>query len=310
MNGIEWFHQMVKTIPKSVQTPQLLKSLKKFTVMQTFQGDDGTCYAHLSARLFIQNILKIPDEVEHGKNWTRRSVCRKMLNTYRPPKPTNELFKCGTHGFLKISMFLYLYYLITERYGLDGGSIAQSASIFPSLLHKERPRHFTKIYDSMYISVSKYVDSHTLTPFFVNHVFLKEGTLMDEQHTGLVNLLILFLKHDNYIGCRFYADNDQSQGHLFMITGFSKSKNAFYVKNTWGTYTSMLYVKDIGKNTITFDDEKMTARVNMFAFAYTTKDSMPIEFQSVNKQVVTRFKQELGDTSKYMKKNPFTRSNS
>jgi hypothetical protein len=204
-------------------------------------------------------------------------------------------------------MFLYLYYHITERFGLDGGSIAQSANIYPAILHQDRPKHFTKIYDPMYTAVTEYLDHHPPGPFFVNHIFLNEGTLADEQHTGLVNLLLLFLKHNKYIGCRFYADNDQSQGHLFMVTGFSKSKKAFYVKNTWGTYTSMLYVKDIGKKTITFEKEKMVARVNMFAFVYTTKDRTPIDFYDVDEEVVAKFKQEFGDTSPYMKTNPFTR---
>lgn len=307
MNGIEWFHQMMKTIPKSQQSPQLLRSLQKFTVMQTFQGDDGTCYAHLSARLFIQNILRLPDEVEKKENWTKRSVCRRMLNTYRPLKPTDDLTKCGTNGYLKISMFLFLYYHITERFGKDGGTILQSSSIYPSVLRKDRPKHFTKLYDPMYTAVSNYLSNRPPPPFFVNHVFLDEGTLQDDHHTGVVNLLLLFLKHRRYIGCRFYADNDQSQGHLFMITGYSQSKKAFYVKNTWGTYSSMLYVKDIGRKTITFDEEKIVARVNMFAFAYTTRDRFPIQFHRVDEAVVARFRKEFGDTSTYMRTNPFTR---
>ena len=204
-------------------------------------------------------------------------------------------------------MFLYLYYHITERFGIDGGSILQSANIYSSVLHKDRPKHFTKLYDPMYTAVSKYLSRKPVRPFFVNHIFLDDGILQDEQHTGLVNLLLLFLKHHKYIGCRFYADNDQSQGHLFMITGYSESQKAFYVKNTWGTYTSMLYVKDIGKKTITFEKEKMVARVNMFAFVYTTKDRTPIDFYEVDEEVVAKFKQEFGDTSPYMKTNPFTR---
>ena len=307
MSGLDWFRNLMKTIPKSEQSPELLQSLQKATVMQTFQGDDGSCFAHLSARLFIQNIFKLPDE-DDKKNWTKHSTCRKMLNTYRPPRPNKGLTQCGKNGFLKISMFLYLYYHITERFGTNGGSVSQSSLIYPSILRRARPKHFTKLYDPMYTAVTRHLDENRLTPIFVNYVFLDESYPLDsERHTGVVNLLLLFLKHHMYIGCRFYMDNDQSQGHLFMITGFSKSKRAFYVKNTWGTYTSMLYVKDIGKNHISFDGERISARVNMFAFVYSTKDSVPFDFHEVDKKVVAKFKKEFGDTSSYMNTNPFTR---
>jgi hypothetical protein len=307
MSFSKWFHKFIDDIPVKKRSPELLRSIYQQTVMQTFQGEDGSCYAHLSARLFVQNIFKLKDEEHLKENWTYRSTCRKILNTYNPPPITPELKDCGKYGYLKISMFLYLYYLITEKFGVDGGSIFQGATVRSDILAKKRPRHFTPEYNSMYTTVSRFINSKKLPPFYVNHVFLSNKPLDHEEHNGLVQLILLFLKHRLYIGCRLYADNDQSMGHLFMITGYSASKRAFYVKNTWGIFVSMLSVDDIGKSKITFDREKMTARVNMFAFVYTRKGD-PFIFDTVTPNVITQFKHEFGDTEKTYSQNPFRKT--
>ena len=306
MSFSKWFRQWTRDIPKREQSPALLRSIYKQSVMQTFQGDDGSCFAHLSARLMVQNCLQLKDEEHQKENWKYRSTCRKMLNTYHPPKPTNELKQCGTYGFLKISMFLYLYYLITEQFGTEGGSVGQGLSVYSKLIRKERPSHFTQDYNGMYSEVVHFVKSNPLTPFYVNHVFLSDKLLSDDEHTYIVQLILLFLKHRMYIGCRFYADNDQSMGHLFMITGYSASKRAFYVKNTWGIFVSMLKIDEIGKNKITFDRERMTARINMFAFVYTRK-GQPLVFDTVTPNILSQFKHDFGDNEKTLTRNPLTR---
>lgn len=304
MSFSKWFRRWTNDIPKKEQSPALLRSIYQQSVMQTFQGDDGSCYAHLAARLMIQNCLKLKDEEHQKENWKYRSTCRKMLNTYKPPPPTPELKQCGKYGFLKISMFLYLYYLITEQFGTEGGSVGQGVSVYYNLIRNDRPAHFTKEYNAMYTAVTNF--PKIPTPFYVNHVFLSEKLLSHEEHTYIVQLILLFLKHKMYIGCRFYADNDQSMGHLFMITGYSASKRAFYVKNTWGIFASMLKVDDIGKNKITFDRERMTARINMFAFVYTRKGH-PFVFDTVTPTILSQFKQDFGDDGKIYPRNPLTR---
>lgn len=268
------------------------KSIYKKTVLQTYQGSEGTCYAHMGTRLILQNIMRLKDEEKYSHNWKYRSVCRRMLNTYKPPIPTKELKQCGVDGFLKISMFLYIYYLIIERYGLDGGDLSQCLSIYSRVKEKERPRKFTEPYQAMYTTVESFLTKHDLPPFYYNQIFM-DSTLENEQNKSLFDLLLLFLEHNMYIGCRFYTDNNIANGHLFILTGYSASQNAFYVKNSWGMFVSMLKVSEIGKNTITFDtDGKIKARVNMFAFVYTRKNG-PLLFDTVTPDIVDEFQHVL-----------------
>jgi len=271
--------------------PQERKSIYNRTVLQTYQGDDGSCYAHLGARLVGQNILRWQDEKKKDLHWGYRSTCRRMLNTYRPPSLTEEAKQCGEYGYLKICMFLYLYYLITERFGLEGGTIHQCLSIRPLMEEKVRPAHFTKPYDDMYATVVQFLQP-PLTPFHYNYVFLDDTKSLDDpMYTSLVELLLLFLKNNMYIGSRFYMTKDESEGHLFMITGYSASEHAFRVKNTWGTFSSLLRIKEFGKPTLVFDNERIRARVNMFAFVYTR--DVGIEFSHVTPEIVSLFQREF-----------------
>lgn len=287
---LKWFDPFLKRKTR--------KSIYKKTVLQTYQGSEGTCYAHMGARLILQNIMKLKDEEKYFHNWKYRSVCRKMLNTYKPPVPTKELKQCGVDGFLKISMFLYLYYLIVERYGIDGGDLFQCLSIYPSVKDKERPRKFTESYQAMYTTVNTFLTKHHQSPFYFNQIFMNDLKLEDSENKSLFDLLLLFLEHHMYIGCRFYTGNDVSNGHLFILTGYSASQHAFYVKNSWGMFVSMLKVSEIGKNTITFDtDGKIKARVNMFAFVYTRMKG-PLLFDTVTPDIVEEFQHEFEHTRK------------
>jgi len=285
----------------SNQEPMEMRSVYHQTVLQTNQGDDGTCYAHLTARLIIQNLLKLKDEEKHSKQWKYGSTCRKMLKTYKPPSPTLELKQCGENGYLKMSMFLYLYYLIIEKFGMDGGLVHRSLEIYPSLLHKHRPQHFTEPYDNMYSTVSHYLQ-HPPPLFQCNYVELDESAYVDKPkslddplYDNLVQLIFLFLQHNMYVGCRFYMLNDITMGHLFMITGYSSSKKAFYMKNTWGTFVSMLKLKDIGKNMYGFETQSYKVRINLFIFVYPR--STPLRFFKVTPEILHTFKRELRDST-------------
>ena len=299
MTILNWFRRN-KTRKKT-----RVGSVYRQTVMKTFQGQDGTCYAHLGARLIIQNILKMKDEEKQLDHWKYRSMCRKMLNTYKPPTPPPDLKQCGVQGFLKISMFLYLYYLITERFGLDGGSLNQCMSIYPMVKQVQRPLHFTPEYNGMYTAIS---NVKSTTPFYVNHVFLSDDPLEDESNSLVVQLVLLFLRHDMYIGCRYYSNNNPSEGHLFAIVGYSASKKSFYVKNPWETYVSLLAISDIGKSRVTFEGQRMTARVNMFAFVYTRRPPKPQwVFDKVTPDILQEFKEEFGDVSDPFSRNPLAK---
>ena len=165
----------------------------------------------------------------------------------------------------------------------------------------QRPLHFTSEYNSMYTAISTVKP----TPFYVNHVFLSDNPLDDESNSLVVQLMLLFLQHDMYIGCRYYSNNDPSEGHLFAIVGYSASKNAFYVKNPWETYVSLLAVSDIGKSRVTFEGQRMTARVNMFAFVYTRRPPLlPFVFNKVTPDILQQFKKELDDVSDPFSRNP------
>ena len=283
----KWFEPWKN--PKNVDLEEQ-GSVYRHTVMQTYQGGEGTCYAHMGARLILQNILKLLDEEKHKAQWKYRSTCRKMLNTYKPPTPTLELRQCGPHGYLKMCMFLYLYYLITERYGINGGSISDCLTLYPSIVHVERPRRFTEAYNDMYATASRYLHRHPPTLFQHNYVELHEGKSLDHpMYSSLVQLIFLFLKNNMYIGCRFHMTSNIDNGHLFMITGYSASKRAFYVKNSWGTFVSMLKVKYFGRPSIIIDNERWRARINLFMFVYTRPE--PLYFHTVSPEVVVAFRE-------------------
>ena len=96
----------------------------------TVQGRENTCFAHVIARLFLKNVFKIPNETE--KDWKYESVCNLVLDTSRDiyvDRISKE--ECGTNGYLKICLFLYIFYLAKEfeekRKGINKGGNVQYA---------------------------------------------------------------------------------------------------------------------------------------------------------------------------------------
>ena len=191
--------------------------------------------------------------------------------------------------------------MIIERIGIEGGSVINAVLVYKDMNAHLRPSHFTKEYDFIYDQVR---NLHAYNPFYVLNIFI-DNHLSHPSNSGLVQLILSCLKNNMYIGCRFYANGDQNDAHLFMITGFSASKRAFYVKNTWGKFISLLYVNDIGKGTIVFDGEKIRARINLFEFVYTRKGP-PFQFQHIGKEEFELLQREWGGKEVYTEKNPFT----
>lgn len=98
--------------------PVLLRTKSGF---HSKQGEQNTCYIHSITRCIIQNVLKMYTEAKDFN-----TIWMSMLKTDVYNKSIDDAFlpeKCGHPIFLKISVFLFIYYYIFEKYDKGDGMI-------------------------------------------------------------------------------------------------------------------------------------------------------------------------------------------
>lgn len=270
---------------------------RQITEMETLQGDQPTCYAHVSARLMIRNVLDMPNET---KQWDRS--CNQALNTQHLALDISKQ-KCGDHGYEKICLFLFFYYL-ARQYNPDarGGYPALTVRKFnDAFRHRHMPPEF---------SLPEYADIRRTTEAYfarrpvtqrvnvLEHVLYPNEALIFEEQTPLANLIVLFLQMNFYIGFTFLLKH-HAVGHIITIIGYDTKKERFVCKDSEGGIV-MMYSGQIGYfDSFTYKGHDLAYTNMKFTFA------APCTFKPLTKKVVLAIAKEFKTTYHYHDTNPF-----
>jgi hypothetical protein len=239
-------------------TPVLIRTNSYF---HTDQGNQGTCYAHTFVRLMIQNIFKLKTD----KSDIKHPDCIKMLKT--DPKeinPDRDLYfsakTCGPEVFLKVSLFLFMYYHIINIYGITGidpskyYSMCNDLILFlnnikykftteeeifsPPFLNRFKKGHV------IYKTIFDFLKGFTLPEVSCTTVNLLDN-LTSKENTSFALLIRYYLQNQMYVGLSFLSD--RTSGHIFLITGINEFKKTFQIKNSWLEIESEILWKDVDK---------------------------------------------------------------
>jgi hypothetical protein len=207
---------------------------RQITEMETLQGNQPTCYAHVSARLMIRNVLEMPNETE---KWDRS--CNQALNTQHIQLDVSTK-KCGENGYLNICLFLYFYY-IARQYNLhaQGGvpmlTIQKFNEVFRSLRKRIHvpPEFLLPEYADIRRTTETYLTRHPVTRrvHVMEYVLYPQDALILEEHTPLANLIVLFLQMNYYIGFTFLL-KQHTVAHIMTIIGYDTHQEQFICKDS------------------------------------------------------------------------------
>lgn len=104
------------------------------TLTYSFQGNQGSCFAHAAAHVIFHNLYRLPLTKEDRLLYLDNK-CYSLLNTTNPEiENAIELEKrCGKTSAIRILLFLYIYKTITNHFGCNGGIIEPSVHYFLNL---------------------------------------------------------------------------------------------------------------------------------------------------------------------------------
>ena len=242
----------------SPPTPVLIRTNSYF---HTDQGNQGTCYAHTFVRLMIQNVFKLKTD----KSDIKHPDCIKMLKT--DPKeinPDRDLYfsakTCGPEVFLKVSLFLFMYYYIINIYGIAGidptkyYSMCNDLILFlnnikykftteeifsPPFLNRFKKGHV------IYKTILDFLKGFTLPEVSCTTVNLLDN-LTSKENTSFALLIRYYIQNQMYVELSFLSKSTLS-GHIFLITGINEIKKTFQIKNSWLEIESEILWKDVDK---------------------------------------------------------------
>jgi hypothetical protein len=101
------------------------------------QGDEGTCYAHVFTRVFINNIIKLVYPVLFTDIKTKE--CLFQFETHEGPDWSQiSETTCGKYGLEKLLLFYYIFYFCYNRAAVKGGgaSISKKSILVNDLFYK------------------------------------------------------------------------------------------------------------------------------------------------------------------------------
>jgi ankyrin repeat protein len=284
----------------------------------TDQGVQGTCYAHAFTRLMVQNIFKIKTDKRDIKD----PICIQMLMTdpKEIKKDNDDLFsaeKCGPEVFLKIGLFLFIYYHIITNYGIDGISPIKYYSMCNDLIlfFNNIKYKFTKeeeIFSPPFLN--RFKKGHVIYKTILD--FLKGFTLPEvscttvelfdnltaKENTSFALLIRYYIQNQLYVGLS-YISKSTSAGHIFLITGINEIKKTFQIKNSWLEIESEILWKDIDKTSKHYvfeGNERTDLMFNRLVFLHPgqkIKDHIieTCNISSSSRQMENLFKQTMSD---------------
>jgi hypothetical protein len=295
----------------SMEKTELFRGI---SASQTFQGAENTCYAHVVARLWVKNIFKVPDETE--KVWDMFSNCNYALDTSSDKYITLiSPAKCGKDGYLKICLFLYIYYVAKEYAEAKSGK-NKGGSIQTSNYHikkhiiedkKGEPEQFKNPRYQPMLSVASQYLKEQFKPkmgknIIIHQTFTIKQDITSDTFTPYVNLILLLLHENMYMGLSIIGTG-VPMGHGVTIIGYYSSKKSFIIKNTWGKKISFLPVNLVG-TTFKFDDHDFVNATFVFDYLLYTNTHHFMTAAGVRGLI-----KKMKSTYVYSKENPFRESN-
>ncbi len=94
---------------------------RTLSVTQSYQGDEGTCFAHASSLMIFHNLYKLSLSDKEKRVYIDNN-CNLHLDTTRKEDYLLLKSQCGEKGSTRILLFLYIYKVITGKFGCDGGN--------------------------------------------------------------------------------------------------------------------------------------------------------------------------------------------
>ena len=128
---------------------------RKLSLSYSSQGREGTCFAHAASLMIFHNLYGITLHQEDKQLYIENN-CNLHLDTTRQMEDYQVLLtQCGKSGTARILLFLYIYRVITNKFGCDGGDYTESV-----LYYLNTPFHdiFNKEINLILMPIYKSVD--------------------------------------------------------------------------------------------------------------------------------------------------------
>lgn len=285
----------------ALEKPTLKRQISE---MDTFQGNEGTCYAHVCARLMVRNIHEMPNETIR---W--QPICNKALNTYNIKLNITKK-KCGENGYLKICVFLYYYYTAlsySEAQDKHKGGI--TLRVIENLIkhnYSHVPEELKPLqYKDILNTAMDYFKTFPVTKkkSVYTDVLTTTTPLTDSKQTSLANLILLFLQMKHYIGFSYNGHrNGTFVAHIITIVGYDADTESFICKDSASEKkNTSISVHDIGTDTLHYQGVIHTSSIKfLFLGKYST-----IYF--FTKEKVLKIAKECNINYHYHDVNPFSK---
>jgi hypothetical protein len=243
---------------------------RQVSEMETFQGIEHTCYAHVVARLMVRNVHEMPNETNQ---WT--NTCNKALNTQHIDLDVSKK-KCGENGYLKICVFLYYYYNALQ-YGQEvtvrgkRTMHVMDALIRHSYNHSRVPSELmAPQYDDILATAKDYFKTVSLPKnISVMEVILTPGdVLTDPKQTPLANMILLFLHMNYYIGFSYQVEypNGKVYAHIVTLMGYDAESECFIGKDSAKKGNMSILIRDIGTDSLHVQGRTVPITFSSFYF--------------------------------------------
>jgi len=129
------------------------KLFRTLSYTYSYQGSEGSCFAHASSLMIFHNMYKI-SLTDKEKRIYIENNCNLHLDTTRDADYELLRTECGENGSARILFFLYIYKVITSQFGCSAGYIDKSIlyylhTPFQSIFSRDINRILKPIYDSV-----------------------------------------------------------------------------------------------------------------------------------------------------------------
>ena len=218
----------LESMEQSLSPPMQLK--RALSMSHSSQKSESTCLYHALAKIFLQNIFKIHTDV-----WNP-AICDIYLNTMKPFDFDTIQDACSKE---KIILFYYIYFLLREKYNLNGFPLDEVQELIYQVRRKEMPHELIKY--------KPVIDPFLDAPMNIQMItipFNKQGNnikLYRYIYYCLYNLKC-------YVGMSINSYNMvKNYGHSVVLVDIDKTPRGTFLilKNSWSSTFSRINIADL-----------------------------------------------------------------
>lgn len=208
------------------------------------QRDDKTCFAHATSRLIVNAIRQIIPELFYPLD--ENEDCDENFDSTQFINVFNKETKCSENSFNNLLLYIYIYKIMTDYFGTNGGRNIKVLAYFNTdIIKKIGNKEFIlqKLetfpgFNQGHLDRISYICNTFLHKLFVekNTHFDIESMILTEDTDD--SLLKFVLDSGYYITIRNNGINGD-YGHTLIIVGYEilDDKLYFIIKNSWGKET-------------------------------------------------------------------------